>query len=122
MKEAHVRDILRILCRAPVTRGYLAIFYYALHSEEGASSAKVKQALDFKQDQYVGLTAGLTNRINNTKRETLQYEKPGIEFIFHLNWTGERMIYKARDEFREALKMLLLLPSQIYFRDVSQEL
>ena len=107
LDEAHVRDILRVFCRIPMSRGQLTLYHLVLAAgEAGMKSAEIKEALDLDQAQHRGLMSALAGRVNGTRRELLQHDKPGKDFLFDAHWTGSHMVYRARPELVEAIRRL----------------
>lgn len=107
MNEAHVRDILRILCRKTIPRAQLVLYRVALERPDKAfRSADIRQALDFQPAEYRGMMAALSVRINNTERETEGDDRPGIGFLFRREWAGNEYEYQPLPELLAAIKRL----------------
>lgn len=105
--EARVRDILRVLTRIPIPRGQLVLYHQALaNTGAGFTSRQTRDILGFTLANHRGLMAALTNRINNTPRETSPTTKPGINLLFSARWGGDQNTYTAKPELLEAISRL----------------
>ena len=101
--EAHVRDILRVLCRHGITRPQLALLHLVLAAgDQGVGSAAVREMLGFGPSQHRGLMASLSKRVNQTPRELQQHDKPGNDLLLEVDWTGGHMTRGVRPGLMEA--------------------
>lgn len=112
LDDAVVRDILRVLCRIPITHGQLVLYRLAVEAgDAGVTSNRVKEALHFDQAMHRGLMSALAKRIDNTPRETASDKKPGNQLLLRQAWdvgVGQNT-YWARPELLEAIRRLPVL-------------
>ena len=110
LDEAHVRDILRVLCRHGITRPQLALLHLVLAAGgEGIGSAAVREVLGFDPSQHRGLMASLSKRVNQTPRELQQHDKPGNDLLLEVDWTGSHMTHGVPPGLMEAIWSLFEL-------------
>jgi len=105
--DPRTRDVLRVLCRLPISRGQLVLYRLAADDpESGFTSTVVKELLELDQAQHRGLMAALTVRINNTPRETSVGSKPGLSLVFDQHWDGRENTYRPQPELLAAIQLL----------------
>ena len=102
-----MRDVLRVLCRIPVPRGQLVLYRLLIAAPDvGTTSEQVRNALQISSAQHRGLMAALTLRINNTPRELLPDEKPGLALMVRQEWGGAQNTYWPTPELLAAVTRL----------------
>jgi hypothetical protein len=107
LNEAHVRDVMRVLCRIPIHRGQQVLYHLLLHAGGGwVASDTIRNALGYQSAQHRGMMSSLAGRINTTPRECEQHHRPGNDFVMETHWTGEQQRYRARPELIEAIQRL----------------
>lgn len=107
IQEDVLRDIMRVLCRIPVSPRQLVLYHLACeHQERGFTSTQVKELSGLDQSQHRGLMSALTNRINNTPRETSTNAKPGLGLLFVATWDGRENTYRPTPELLGAIGRL----------------
>jgi len=107
LDEAHVRDILRVLCRRHILFRELTLYHLVIAAgAKGVNSATILKVLELTQAQHRGLMASLAVRINDTPRELFQHDRPGLGFLFEVQWLRNQMLYTARPELIEAFARL----------------
>jgi hypothetical protein len=104
---AHVHDVLRVICRIPVHRGQLVLYWFSWRrKDQGFTSEQVKEVLKFDQAKHRGLMAAFTRRIDETTREVEPQKHPGLDLFLRRSWGGDQNTYFPRAELLEAIQLL----------------
>jgi hypothetical protein len=96
--------IRRVLNRAPISRGQLALYRLLYEAgEQGLLTHEIEQALAIAPIQFSGLTGALGNRVSHTK-ELGPSRRLGITLLFNITKEKHEYRYSLLPVFRQVLK------------------
>lgn len=109
--SAVARDIIRAITRHPASRAQLVLFKLtrdaAKEGDAGVKSQTIREALGHDHAGGIsGVMMAIGKRVNYTRRETQQRDKPGRTLFFDQHWSGSENIYHARPALLEAIELI----------------